>query len=174
MKAKWILEVLGGVASLSAAAVIRDGSTSEEQVQRSRPRSSMDVLTATPHYVPMRAVPRSTSLRQRRALSNRDTPTAHPFNAGLTNIQDIYYVADIMVGNQTLPVCIDTGSSDTWFIKSPFVCLDYYNNIVPVSPFPACFFSFLLIHQTHLLHPPPPRNPNAASARASPALSAKG
>lgn len=59
-------------------------------------------------------------------------------------MQDIYYVTDITVGNRTVPVTIDTGSSDTWFIRSPFVCLDYYGRSIAVSPPPS-------IPKTHLL-----------------------
>ncbi|KAB5513589.1 aspartic peptidase domain-containing protein [Coniochaeta sp. 2T2.1] len=77
----------------------------------------------------------SAEVRRRRpggALSTREPPY-HQGNAGLYNAQDMYYITDITVGNTTVPVTIDTGSSDTWFVRSPFTCVDYYGMRVAES-----------------------------------------
>ncbi len=37
---------------------------------------------------------------------------------------DIEYIATVQAGNNSLSLIVDTGSSDTWFVKSGFQCLD--------------------------------------------------
>ncbi|KAH8903832.1 acid protease [Coniochaeta sp. PMI_546] len=69
---------------------------------------------------------------RRDGVASRDPPY-HQGNAGLYNAQDMYYITDITVGNKTVPVTIDTGSSDTWFVRSPFTCVDYYGRHVEES-----------------------------------------
>lgn len=46
-------------------------------------------------------------------------------STGLTNVRDVYYIVDLLVGKETIPVSIDTGSSDTWMVKSPYNCLQF-------------------------------------------------
>ncbi len=92
------------------------------------------------HSVPLRSVrdtgngmlrsPRQ--LRQYRQLFGRDDITARlPTPGGradLRNYDDVYYIIDLKVGNQNVPVSIDTGSSDTWFVQDPLNC-------IPFNPF---------------------------------------
>ncbi|KAH8900250.1 acid protease [Thozetella sp. PMI_491] len=40
-------------------------------------------------------------------------------------MDDVYYIVDLVVGNQSIPVSIDTGSSDTWFIQEPLKCIPF-------------------------------------------------
>ncbi|KAK3315754.1 aspartic peptidase domain-containing protein [Apodospora peruviana] len=47
-------------------------------------------------------------------------------SANLTNVHDIYYIVDIKVGRETIPVSVDTGSSDTWLVQQPYQCVSYY------------------------------------------------
>src|ERR1700744_4805288 len=42
--------------------------------------------------------------------------------------QHMKYVLPITVGNQTLNVEIDTGSSDTWLLQTGFECYHTYDN----------------------------------------------
>ncbi|KAK3303818.1 aspartic peptidase domain-containing protein [Chaetomium strumarium] len=74
----------------------------------------------TTHAIPMR--------RQRLAPS-----TTHPalhlranVPARLRNVYDVYYIIDLQVGNQTIPVSVDTGSSDTWLVQEPYECVSFW------------------------------------------------
>lgn len=88
-------------------------------------------LSVTPNYVPMRRA----SVKPGQGIFQG----IHDARAGphkptlLRNIRDIYYIIDIEVGNQTIPVSVDTGSSDTWFIQQPFQCVDFFYETVPVT-----------------------------------------
>lgn len=95
----------------------------------------IDLNAKTPYYVSLRSAPRTDGaapISRRDGLGRRDPPY-HQGNAGLMNVQDMYYYTEITVGNKTVPVTIDTGSSDTWFVQSPFVCMDYFQRNIPVS-----------------------------------------
>ncbi|KAK4162920.1 aspartic protease PEP3 [Cladorrhinum sp. PSN259] len=98
MKA-FILAVLSLVAP-SAAGVLRQ-----------------DAITS--NYIPMR---RHESSKPSTLLHKRSV--TRPTN--LTNVHDVYYIIDITVGNQTVPVSIDTGSSDTWLVQEPYECVSYF------------------------------------------------
>jgi hypothetical protein len=59
--------------------------------------------------------------------------TTHPalqrrvnFPAKLKNIYDVYYSIDLTVGNQTIAVSVDTGSSDTWMVQEPYECVSFW------------------------------------------------
>ncbi|KAK5657997.1 hypothetical protein OQA88_2551 [Cercophora sp. LCS_1] len=70
----------------------------------------------TPHYVAMsgHAVPHAHEVH----LNRRDNVTT-----SLVNVRDIYYIIDLKIGSQTIPVSVDTGSSDTWIVKQPYTCI---------------------------------------------------
>ena len=95
-----------------------------------RAAQTSNTLAVTDNYVPLRRVavdPVQTSTQLKRyAAADPRKPTL------LRNIRDIYYIVDIQVGNQTVPVSVDTGSSDTWFIQQPFQCVDFFYETVPV------------------------------------------
>jgi hypothetical protein len=46
--------------------------------------------------------------------------------ARLRNIYDVYYSIDLQVGNQTVAVSVDTGSSDTWMVQEPYECVSFW------------------------------------------------
>ena len=48
------------------------------------------------------------------------------WGTNLTNINDVYYIIDIEVGNQSIPVTLDTGSSDTWLVQRPYTCVSFW------------------------------------------------
>ncbi|KAK4222757.1 putative eukaryotic aspartyl protease [Podospora fimiseda] len=73
----------------------------------------------TPNYIPMR---RHESKTPSTLLHKRSVTRP----ANLTNVHDVYYIIDITVGNQTIPVSIDTGSSDTWLVQEPYECVSYF------------------------------------------------
>lgn len=135
MASRWLLAIAGGV-SISTLASARPVPSKAEiiSVDSQYPRG-IDLNAKAQHYVSLRSVPRSASSVQtarRDRLAGRDPPY-HQGNAGLYNAQDMYYITDITVGNKTVPVTIDTGSSDTWFVQSPFTCMDYYGRHVEAS-----------------------------------------
>ncbi|KXX82742.1 Aspartic protease PEP3 [Madurella mycetomatis] len=73
----------------------------------------------TTHYIPMRKhdLPVSENHGLRRRIGG---PTS------LRNAHDVYYIVDLVVGNQTIPVSVDTGSSDTWLIQEPYECVSFW------------------------------------------------
>jgi hypothetical protein len=139
MASRWLLAVFGTVwiSALVGAGPVR-GKAGVISIQSKYPRT-IDLNAKAQHYVPLRSVPRTdgaTRASRRDGLAGRDPPY-HQGNAALYNAQDMYYITDITVGNKTVPVTIDTGSSDTWFVRSPFTCIDYYGNRVAVSAAPS-------------------------------------
>ena len=141
----WLLGILGAASVASAAGLpVRGGKEAEVISLKHHPRD-IDLNAKAQHYVPLRSVARTDGggaaaarnarRGERGGIAGRDPPY-HQGNAGLYNAQDMYYITDITVGNVTVPVTIDTGSSDTWFVRSPFTCVDYYGRHVNVSPFP--------------------------------------
>lgn len=72
--------------------------------------------TVTSHYVPLsgHALPSSHDVHLRRRGNS---------STGIVNVHDVYYIIDLTIGNQTIPVTVDTGSSDTWVVKQPYQCI---------------------------------------------------
>jgi len=69
----------------------------------------------TTHVVPMvaHAAPASgESLRRRQNGMTR-----------LTNVRDFYYIVEVELAKQKIPLHLDTGSSDTWMVRDPFECV---------------------------------------------------
>lgn len=89
--------------------------------------------------IPMRkhnlAPPTSHSALHRRA----DGP------ARLKNVHDVYYSIDLEVGNQTVAVSVDTGSSDTWMVQEPYECVSFWFD--PRDPYGV---SWLILSVPHL------------------------
>ncbi len=99
----------------------------------SRTSDAIDYNAPATHYVPIRQVaakPGQESLARPsilRAPANRgvvpDGGVPPLPGALMRNMNDIYLIVDIKVGNQTIPVHVDTGSSDTWIVQSPISCV---------------------------------------------------
>ena len=71
-------------------------------------------------------------------LDRRDPDDAGPYGYGygaasLTNVWDIMYMVDMTIGDQMMPLEIDTGSSDTWVVGKDFACVDKDMKPWPVS-----------------------------------------
>lgn len=81
----------------------------------------------SPHAIPMRKhdVAESMSHPAMRRRANRPVP--------LKNIYDVYYSIDLKVGNQTIAVSVDTGSSDTWMVQQPYECVSFWFDPTGVS-----------------------------------------
>ncbi|KAK1759825.1 hypothetical protein QBC47DRAFT_420693 [Echria macrotheca] len=75
----------------------------------------------TPHYVAMdsHAVPSSHDLHVRR----RDARIVVNGSSSLVNVHDVYYIIDLDMRGEKIPVTVDTGSSDTWVVKQPYECI---------------------------------------------------
>ncbi|KAK4182961.1 putative eukaryotic aspartyl protease [Podospora australis] len=78
----------------------------------------------TPNAVPMRRHELKPTSAQTGPGSLHKRAANRPAN--LTNVHDVYYIIDLEVGNQIIPVSIDTGSSDTWFVKEPYECVSFW------------------------------------------------
>jgi len=148
----WLLGILGAASIASAAGPVRGKAEIISVASEHHPSRDVDLNAKAQHYVPLRSVTRADSAAARNArrggggggIAGRDPPY-HQGNAGLYNAQDMYYITDITVGNVTVPVTIDTGSSDTWFVRSPFTCVDYYGRHVNVSLHPPLSSSSVLL-----------------------------
>jgi hypothetical protein len=70
--------------------------------------------------------------------------------ARLKNVHDVYYSIDLEVGNQTVAVSVDTGSSDTWMVQEPYECVSFWFD--PRDPYgvswPGLFLPVLNPHAT--------------------------
>lgn len=152
MKGTWLIEALGAasLAPISTATAVRARIPPKDVHVQHRPRYS-NSIAATSHYVTLKRAPNPTPLAShpsRRHIAGRQDdppPPGFPFNANLTNVHDIYYMTNITVGDVTLPVSIDTGSSDTWLIKSPFQCIDYTLRPTEVRSLPVLVCSTLRV-----------------------------
>ena len=123
------------VIGLTVVAIFLSGATArsvgtEPKVAVRRAEQTLNTLVVTPNYVPLRRA--SVKPHQGNLHGNRDARADPHKPTLLRNIRDIYYIIDIEVGNQTIPVSVDTGSSDTWFIQQPFQCVDFFYETVPV------------------------------------------
>ena len=77
--------------------------------------------TWTPYYVPLRQQKLQPSGQHPTRMNRRIVVPAK-----LKNIYDVYYSIDLVLGNQTISVSVDTGSSDTWVVQEPYVCVSYW------------------------------------------------
>jgi hypothetical protein len=68
----------------------------------------------SPHVLPLWQKPVSPS-----SLSKRDNPSIAPLRVGAS------YLVNITFGTQTLPIEIDTGSTDLWVVSKGFICVDF-------------------------------------------------
>ncbi|KAK3361421.1 aspartic peptidase domain-containing protein [Lasiosphaeria ovina] len=110
---------LAPFASLSTAGLLR-GEVVERNEQAHRPERAAFRDAVTTHYVPMRSHVATKPQGGARLRRRSNVP------ASLTNVHDIYYIIDLLVGNQTIPVSVDTGSSDTWMVQHPYQCVSYF------------------------------------------------
>lgn len=73
-----------------------------------------------------------------RELARRDSDDSSPYGRGYgvavtTNVWDLIYTVDMMIGTQVMPMEIDTGSSDTWVVGNNFSCVFPDLKKAPVS-----------------------------------------
>jgi hypothetical protein len=102
----------------TAAGLPRERDASES----SRVRAAGFTDAVTTHVIPMRKhdIPLAPDHHVRRRAAGRGSPT------NLRNVHDVYYIIDLIVGNQTIPVSVDTGSSDTWLVQEPYECVSFW------------------------------------------------
>jgi hypothetical protein len=64
--------------------------------------------------------------RFRRFRAVADTPAAAPAGIGtaVAAKYQVEYLVDVRAGGNKFSMIIDTGSSDTWFVKNGFQCID--------------------------------------------------
>ncbi len=93
-----------------------------------RASEAVDYNAKAQHYVSLRQV--SIGREEGSSIVPRivapSGPEAPPKLHGTTEVRnndDVLYIVDLEVGAQSIPVSLDTGSSDTWFIQEPFSCV---------------------------------------------------
>lgn len=116
---------LVAIGSFSLPAVSA-GPVGATKLQGKRVNQNINLNTKATHYAPLRAHQETGNggLRPRRAQRRAGQPGPWP-KADLRNVDDVYYIIDLKMGNQTVPVSVDTGSSDTWFIQDPLFCIPF-------------------------------------------------
>lgn len=86
--------------------------------------------------------------------------------AQLKNVHDVYYSIDLEVGNQTVAVSVDTGSSDTWMVQEPYECVSFWFD--PRDPDGVSWLNLPFFPLRHAASSPPEsRNQIAVSGPAS-------
>lgn len=82
----------------------------------------------------------SSVFRNHRALNFNiaaDDPEAAHNGKALAARNQIAYITDVKAGPGTYQLIIDTGSSDTWFVKKGFQCRNYRKQPIPLE---QCMF----------------------------------
>jgi len=111
-------------------------------IEVKRAAEAIDYNAVSPHYLPMRRVEGGSPPTDRSSLTASlrrfgDPETGLPLTslpkAKIRNMKDVYFVVDIEIGGQTIPLHVDTGSSDTWLVADSFRCVDKYQRIVAVG-----------------------------------------
>ncbi len=126
MKNNFLLRLLafGSIVSTSVG-----GPVSSPELRAKRVDEHINFNAKASYYTPLRSVQETNAGRLRgrhvrRANAAADQTTLWA-SADLRNVDDIYYIADLKIGNQTIAVSVDTGSSDTWFIQEPLSCIPF-------------------------------------------------
>ncbi len=112
-----ILASVSWLASLAAAGPL-DNTSNDGSLIPAR-RSVFGDAVST-HAVPM---------RKHNVAPSAIHPALHRranFPTRLRNILDVYYSIDLELGNQTIAVSVDTGSSDTWMVQEPYECVSFW------------------------------------------------
>ncbi|KAF2670532.1 acid protease [Microthyrium microscopicum] len=84
-------------------------------------------LTITENHLPLKRF----SLPQSRTLALCPNSTEGPATQELRNIQGAQYVAQVQLNGQSTWLVFDTGSSDTWVVKSDFACFSQFGTLAP-------------------------------------------
>lgn len=71
--------------------------------------------------------------RNLRKLSAAADPQPAGQDVALPAHMQVEYLLNVTAGGHNYSLIIDTGSSDTWFVKSGFQCLNAYRRVVPVA-----------------------------------------
>jgi hypothetical protein len=71
--------------------------------------------------------------RNLRAFANAADPQPAGLDIALPANRQVEYLLNVTAGGNNYSLIIDTGSSDTWFVKNGFECYDYLRRKVPVA-----------------------------------------
>ncbi|KAJ0114092.1 hypothetical protein J7T55_007926 [Diaporthe amygdali] len=122
------------LSSTSAALTSSSSSAPVPSIQlRSVPPSSKPIVSVANNHVSIRksakALPKHHALRSILGLDKNHLRRRHN-GEPVPTVQLIgqSYIADVTIGDQKIPVLIDTGSADLWVAPSSFVCLDENGN----------------------------------------------
>ncbi|KAK3291139.1 aspartic peptidase domain-containing protein [Chaetomium fimeti] len=93
--------------------------TGSQNVAHAPVRDGLRYAVST-HAIPMRKHDVTASMSHPAMHRRANLPVP------LKNIYDVYYSIDLKVGNQTIAVSVDTGSSDTWMVQQPYECVSFW------------------------------------------------
>ncbi|KAK4153821.1 hypothetical protein C8A00DRAFT_43322 [Chaetomidium leptoderma] len=105
------------LSSIAAAGLLRETVSRDAALPQLR-GAFRDVVST--HAIPMRKHKLAPSTIHPALHRRANVP------ARLKNIYDVYYSIDLVVGNQTVAVSVDTGSSDTWMVQEPYECVSFW------------------------------------------------
>lgn len=141
--------VLSWTTALLAAAVTH-AAVVKPNLSVGNPRDLLGKRAPSPDVLTDKVVPLKTvtlplswqSLRHRKTLNHRQS-AGNSTSGSITTIsnpQQLAYVAEVVWGNQTFDMLLDTGSSDTWLLQEGFQCLSDNGTAVAVRNIqPVCF-----------------------------------
>ncbi|KAL1879082.1 hypothetical protein VTK73DRAFT_7408 [Phialemonium thermophilum] len=82
--------------------------------------------------VPRAKMTLGSTFRNLRVLQGAADPQPAGIDTALAAHLQVEYLVNVTVANHNYSLIIDTGSSDTWFVKSGFQCLNGYRQRVPL------------------------------------------
>ncbi|KAL8965454.1 MAG: hypothetical protein Q9183_003844 [Haloplaca sp. 2 TL-2023] len=133
-----VLGLLGS--TISAAPTIEHKAVTQplRHIRKITGRASPDVVT--PHVLQLGRLPYSSMpLPQNPKSLGKDDPLNGTLGlAALRPFKDVLYYTNITFGDQSFQAVVDTGSSDTWLVRSGFDCANVQTRD-PVEP-AACKF----------------------------------
>lgn len=71
--------------------------------------------------------------RNLRTLVGAADPQPAGIDVALAANKQVEYLLNVTAGGHNYSLIIDTGSSDTWFVKKGFECLGPYRQVVPLA-----------------------------------------
>lgn len=109
-------------------------------VEEQKRAANSPVAVAAHHVLPLSrqlstrpGLSLGSKFRNLRAFAKAVDPQPAGLDIALPANQQVEYLLNVTVGGNNYSLIIDTGSSDTWFVKSGFQCYDYLRRKVPVA-----------------------------------------
>jgi len=91
------------------------------------------VLSLSRQLSPRPGLTLGSKFRNLRAFATAADPQPAGLDIALPAYQQVEYLLNVTAGGNNYSLIIDTGSSDTWFVKSGFQCYDYRRRPVALA-----------------------------------------